>query len=62
MTYPPHGRGAADRRHRATGRRPAIGVGAVASGAATEPMKELLDAETRAASGRERPAPVPAAA
>lgn len=40
----------------------AIGLGAVASGAATEPMKDLLDAETRAASGRQRPAPVPVAA
>ncbi|MEU9021865.1 VC0807 family protein [Actinomadura sp. NPDC048394] len=40
----------------------AIGAGAVASGTATEPMKELLDAEVRAEAERERPVPAPVAA
>ncbi|MWA06006.1 hypothetical protein F8568_037775 [Actinomadura sp. LD22] len=40
----------------------ALGVGAVASGSATEPMKELLDAEVRADCEGERPVPAPAAA
>jgi hypothetical protein len=39
-----------------------IGAGAVASGTATEPMKELLDAEVRAEAERERPVPAPVAA
>ncbi|WP_225992401.1 VC0807 family protein [Actinomadura montaniterrae] len=40
----------------------AIGVGAMASGTATEPMKELLDAEVRAAHRRPAPASAPVAA
>ncbi|QKG24727.1 VC0807 family protein [Actinomadura verrucosospora] len=40
----------------------AIGLGAVVSGSATEPMKELLDAEVRAQNARETAAPAAAAA